>query len=217
MSRPSPTIRTIKTATPGLPSRGAIYKIALVLGVLTTVGVGLATMSVSTDRMDRLPTSIPNTVDKNSILNFKKAPLLNRTEKLMAPLRVEIEMLPELKEVQKGIPFELSAQITALVALDDVKVEWDLPEGVRMISGDSQIDMSKAKVNSPQMAKVSLVSDVDQNLRIFVHVSANSGTMAFSRSAAFQTREEIQVRNTRKKTLKKITEGLQPDSDDLRH
>lgn len=120
---------------------------------------------------------------KSEILKPKNGGKHIHTEKLRGPLSISVAGPDE--ELKSG-DIALTLKLESQEDLSSVRVKWALPEGVRLVSGQLEEDVS-VQAHVPKEVIIHLQTLNGKNHQIHVYVSGDQGAARFTEIAQYNT------------------------------
>lgn len=162
----------------------------LALIVISAAGLAAGVMLLSSSRdtkARRHISSIDFVTSKKKEILGKRSPFakLRHTTKLSSPIRVSLTSSTEVVSANES--FTLTATLATKQNLDNVVVEWSLPESIEIVSGARKVTLSELKAHQPETIEIRLVSRSSENQQIHVAAKAEKGSTKFSEIAQFNT------------------------------
>jgi len=134
-----------------------------------------------------------------------KSTLFHHTEKLKGPLSIELKPLSKGKWIP-GDPQTLVAKISTHRQIQDVKVQWRLPQEVEVLQGPTSFELAELHPGSPETFEIVVRHYADKNYQI--HFSAKSQTTGLGASGQFNTKVQKEIKTHYKKIQKKVKKSL---------
>ena len=149
---------------------------------------------------------------KSMVLKAKHGLGLTHTHKLKGPLQVAIKHLDRDRAITSGSPFTLEAIVVSSEYLENVRLKWVLPEGVRLESGSNEVVLNSLNRDEPQKISVQLVSDSEENQQVHIQASAQLRGMSFGESAQFNTTDQQLIDLQKEELLERSQKEMAKDS-----
>ncbi len=138
---------------------------------------------------------------KQEVLNHRHHPNHVHTEKLRAPIRLKFQ--GEAEESKGSSSQMLTLKIEAEQSFDELNIEWILPEGVRLLSGQLEEQISIQRGETKEL--VIFYQPLNQsNHQIHVHVSNHRSGLEFTQVAQYNTLFESYL-NAEPENLEKLS------------
>lgn len=135
---------------------------------------------------------------------------LGITNKLNSGVSVTISPTADDK-MEANKDFGLNVEVQAPMSLKNVKLDWDLPSNVNLVSGENHLTIPELKPGEPQHFQIVIRSPSSDNFRVHVRVMADNNGQRFREIVQYNTvnQKEIdeQKADLAKRTLKAIENG----------
>lgn len=126
---------------------------------------------------------------KAYVLNSKTGQYIRHTEKLSGPVGVDLKM-DSARPSQVGDVMVMRGVITAADALERVDYQWSLPDGVEVVSGETDGAILGMKAGEVREVTLTVKSGSMENEQIHIMVKGDSPAMHFAQSAQYNTQDQ---------------------------
>lgn len=155
--------------------------------VVTMAFTSMAILAEFTPKQDR--SRAPASVEPSPLELMK--PIMAHTEKLSSQIRTEISA--DDSSPAAGEAFEVSAKVTLPSRYEEVRVDWKLPPGLRVLSGDSSVSFTEPNIEEPLAVKLRLTSSTNENQQIHLLVSGRVGDVWLNETFQYNTTEQALI------------------------
>lgn len=114
------------------------------------------------------------------------------TQKLSSPIKIDLELVGPAPE-KPGDTFQLRAHVHSSQDLERATIVWDIPSGLKMVSGSLENTLSQIKAGEKDSLDVILEQVSDTNEQLHVIVKSNSPGMNFSSMAQYNSLDQDEI------------------------